>query len=484
MNFDSQDREIEKAIEKARNAWKAATGKWPSQRGLEPAVRAAYLSVQEQPPTVETWMVDYEHGEGEPQHAVLSWLDDEAKELPEVGTQLVRKSDYEALLQGSASYEGITRMLREVQEERDALRLRARQAEERLSVQEQPQTGEVDDREWTAVGEQAGAARAGETMWSGPHLKPGERVTVVPKSRLSAVQEQPPSTDLGDAVRQVCNEWVHDNGFGPTSDWHVQRLLPLADRIDTVLASAQEQPDEREALREAQTVIEWMRDADSFSEEDPQIASALESIGAALAVRDTEQQEQQEPADLREEHENGACCCEFPNECLFEAGYKAAITEQQEQASVDAAVDPSLVAAPWEPQETERASHNPPPCVDCERSHPWRECDTEPSSAEQQEQEAVPVTGDLREHLKVLEIDVDTLLFGLGATWAVSGQMNVSTLRPIVENLKLILPTIRAALDAPSASSRSSGLTPASLSLTRASALPTAGMPSDLEGEA
>jgi hypothetical protein len=41
----------------------------------------------------ERWMVDYEHGEGEPQHAVLSWLDDEAKELPEVGTYLIREED-------------------------------------------------------------------------------------------------------------------------------------------------------------------------------------------------------------------------------------------------------------------------------------------------------------------------------------------------------------------------------------------------------
>lgn len=39
---------------------------------------------------VERWMVDYEHGDGEPQHAVLSWLNDEAKALPEVGTYLVR----------------------------------------------------------------------------------------------------------------------------------------------------------------------------------------------------------------------------------------------------------------------------------------------------------------------------------------------------------------------------------------------------------
>lgn len=49
-------------------------------------------------PNIETWMVDYEHGDDEPQHAVLSWLDNEAKDLPEVGTQLVRKSDYDALV--------------------------------------------------------------------------------------------------------------------------------------------------------------------------------------------------------------------------------------------------------------------------------------------------------------------------------------------------------------------------------------------------
>lgn len=62
------------------------------------------------------------------------------------------------------------------------------EAQAALAACEEP-TGEVDDREWTAVGEQAGAARAGETMWSGPHLKPGERVTVVPKSRLAAREE-------------------------------------------------------------------------------------------------------------------------------------------------------------------------------------------------------------------------------------------------------------------------------------------------------
>lgn len=47
-----------------------------------------------------------------------------------------------------------------------------------------------DNREWTAVGEQAGAARAGETIWSGPYLKPGERVTVVPKSRAERAEAE------------------------------------------------------------------------------------------------------------------------------------------------------------------------------------------------------------------------------------------------------------------------------------------------------
>jgi hypothetical protein len=43
-------------------------------------------------------MVDYEHGDDEPQHAVLSWLStDPTTALPEVGTELVRCSDYEKL---------------------------------------------------------------------------------------------------------------------------------------------------------------------------------------------------------------------------------------------------------------------------------------------------------------------------------------------------------------------------------------------------
>lgn len=48
----------------------------------------------------ERWMVDYEHGEDEPQHAVLSWVtpdDEPTKELPEVGTYLVREIDMRVL---------------------------------------------------------------------------------------------------------------------------------------------------------------------------------------------------------------------------------------------------------------------------------------------------------------------------------------------------------------------------------------------------
>lgn len=46
---------------------------------------------------IEKWMIDYEHAEGQPQHAVLSWIDREAKGLPAVGTELVRLADYESL---------------------------------------------------------------------------------------------------------------------------------------------------------------------------------------------------------------------------------------------------------------------------------------------------------------------------------------------------------------------------------------------------
>jgi len=52
----------------------------------------------ELPEGVERWMVDYEHGDGDPQHAVLSWSSDEpANGLPEVGTVLMRVSDLPAI---------------------------------------------------------------------------------------------------------------------------------------------------------------------------------------------------------------------------------------------------------------------------------------------------------------------------------------------------------------------------------------------------
>lgn len=67
---------------------------------------------------METWMVDYENGDDEPQHAVLSWLDDEANELPEVGTQLVQLEDADKLRQalqqifdeGRRPYTGMTQL--------------------------------------------------------------------------------------------------------------------------------------------------------------------------------------------------------------------------------------------------------------------------------------------------------------------------------------------------------------------------------------
>jgi hypothetical protein len=46
------------------------------------------------------------------------------------------------------------------------------------------------EREWKAVGEQRGAARAGETMWSGPFLAPGERIVVIEKHRLTTAEDR------------------------------------------------------------------------------------------------------------------------------------------------------------------------------------------------------------------------------------------------------------------------------------------------------
>jgi Fe-S cluster biosynthesis and repair protein YggX len=61
------------------------------------------MTSREQVPTprtdaLERWSVDYENAEGEPQHTVLSWLSsDPTKELPEVGEELVRRTDCEAI---------------------------------------------------------------------------------------------------------------------------------------------------------------------------------------------------------------------------------------------------------------------------------------------------------------------------------------------------------------------------------------------------
>jgi hypothetical protein len=76
---------------------------------------------------VERWTVDYENAEGEPQHAVLSWLStDPTKELPEVGTELVRRDD---LIRAVAGWE-------------DALR----QVTERLTVEREEARAERDSR--------------------------------------------------------------------------------------------------------------------------------------------------------------------------------------------------------------------------------------------------------------------------------------------------------------------------------------------------
>lgn len=60
---------------------------------------------EDAPPKLERWMVDYEHAEGESQHAVLSWLDGEASDLPDVGDVLVRLRDVEHLLECGREHE-------------------------------------------------------------------------------------------------------------------------------------------------------------------------------------------------------------------------------------------------------------------------------------------------------------------------------------------------------------------------------------------
>ena len=41
---------------------------------------------------------------------------------------------------------------------------------------------------------------------------------------------------LPNQIREVCDEWVAENGVGPSSDWHVLRLLPLAEKVEAALA--------------------------------------------------------------------------------------------------------------------------------------------------------------------------------------------------------------------------------------------------------
>jgi hypothetical protein len=65
----------------------------------------------EQP--LESWMVDYENEDGDPQHAVLSWLTPgPTKELPEVGTELVRRRDHLTAME-KAREEGRAEVLKE-----------------------------------------------------------------------------------------------------------------------------------------------------------------------------------------------------------------------------------------------------------------------------------------------------------------------------------------------------------------------------------
>ena len=41
---------------------------------------------------------------------------------------------------------------------------------------------------------------------------------------------------LPNQIREVCDEWIAENGVGPSSDWHVLRLLPLAEKVEAALA--------------------------------------------------------------------------------------------------------------------------------------------------------------------------------------------------------------------------------------------------------
>lgn len=86
---------------------------------VEPAQPAEVAGAED----VERWIVEYENAEDEPQHAVLRWLNDEAKALPEAGTTLVRADALETAQaeneKWSASAVRQSQMLAAVAAERD-----------------------------------------------------------------------------------------------------------------------------------------------------------------------------------------------------------------------------------------------------------------------------------------------------------------------------------------------------------------------------
>lgn len=89
---------------------------------------------------------------------------------------------------------------------------------------------ERDAREWKAVGEQAGAARAGQTMWSGPHLKPGEHVTVVPKSELERVERaRGPVRELPEPVGGPCGYSAYWGTCVRSANWSGPRPEPVGE---------------------------------------------------------------------------------------------------------------------------------------------------------------------------------------------------------------------------------------------------------------
>ena len=57
---------------------------------------------------------------------------------------------------------------------------------------------------------------------------------------------------LPNQIREVCDEWVAENGVGPSSDWHVLRLLSLAEKVEAALAAREmplSEPERRGELR-------------------------------------------------------------------------------------------------------------------------------------------------------------------------------------------------------------------------------------------